>query len=156
MTSRELRQEVRTEFGQLKIVVEELDALAEDIGSGPATRRERAAAGAFLGSLYMGVENVLKRIARYNGVELPSGDRWHAELFMWYCEAPKGRPELPVLFPGELADEVRPYRRFRHVSRHAYPVELDWSKMEEGLRQARRVLERFREEVEQYLAAIEQ
>jgi hypothetical protein len=96
----ELRTEVRTEFGQLEIVVEELDALAEDIGSGPATRRERAVAGSFLGSLYMGVENVLKRIARYNGVELPSRERWHAALFHVVLEGAEGTTRTAHAIPG--------------------------------------------------------
>jgi hypothetical protein len=38
----------------METVTEELEALAEDVGAGPAPLRERAAAGSFLASFYMG------------------------------------------------------------------------------------------------------
>ena len=46
-------------------VVEELQSLAADVEGRDPTLREKMAAGGFLSSFYMGVENVLKRISRY-------------------------------------------------------------------------------------------
>jgi hypothetical protein len=95
----------------METVTEELEALAEDVGAGPAPLRERAAAGSFLASFYMGVENILKRIARAEGVEILRSDRWHAELFERFC--PPTTAGLPVLFEGDLQRRMDACRRFR-------------------------------------------
>ncbi len=155
MNASELSEEVRLELHQMERVVEELEALNADVGEGPATLREEAAAGQFLASFYMGVENVLKRVARYHEVELPESEQWHVELFRWFCPSPQNRPSLPVLFPKPLASEMKPYRRFRHVVHHAYGIELKWERMVEGIQNVRPVFDRFRRQVEDVLADLE-
>lgn len=65
----ELIDEVQMEFQQMGRIVRELEAFEADVGDGPATLREEAAAGQFLASFYLGVENVLKRVTWYHGVE---------------------------------------------------------------------------------------
>lgn len=147
--ARQLAEDIRGEFGQMEIVVEELEAIAGDVGDGPVTLRDRAAASAFLASLYMGVENVLKRIARFHGVELPHGERWHVELFERFCAPEAG--SLPVLFEGDLIRKMDAYRRFRHVMHHGYERDLDYEKMRPGIEGAAGALEAFREEVEKHL-----
>jgi len=101
----------------------------------------------------MGVENILKRIARFHGVELPHGERWHVKLFEQFCPPPAA--PLPVLFSGELIRAMDAYRRFRHVIHHAYERDLDYEKMRPRIEGAQGALEGFREQMEQYLAAIE-
>lgn len=102
----------------------------------------------------MGVENILQRISRYYNVNIPRSERWHIELFTWFCFPPKHRPPLPILFPDALAAEMRPYRQFRHVTRHAYPLELDWSRMEEGIANVRPVFTQFRAQVNAFLETL--
>lgn len=155
MNASELTEEVRLELRQMERVVQELEALDADVGEGPATLREEAAAGQFLASFYMGVENVLKRIARYHDVELPESEQWHVELFQWFCSPLCNRSPLPVLFPESLASEMKPYRRFRHVVHHAYGIELKWERMVEGVQNARPVFDRFRRRVEDVIADLE-
>jgi hypothetical protein len=162
--AQQLAEDIRGELGQMNIVAEELEAIADDVGDGPVTLRDRAAASAFLASFYMGVENVLKRIARFHGVDLPRSERWHVELFEQFCApepdtlqadtAPQSR-SFPVLFDGELIRKMDAYRRFRHVIHHGYERDLDYDKMRPGIEGVRSALEAFREEVEQYLSAIE-
>ena len=148
----QLIDDVRGELGQMDIVVEELEAIADDVGDGPATLRERAAASAFLASVYMGVENVLKRIARYHEIDLPRSERWHVELFERFCRPATG--SLPVLFKGELIPKMDAYRRFRHVIHHGYERDLDYDRMRPGIQGARQTFERFRDEVESYLESL--
>ena len=158
----QLIDDVRGELGQMDIVVEELEAIADDVGDGPATLRERAAASAFLASFYMGVENVLKRIVRYHGVDLPQEKRWHVELFEQFCAPEPDTPQsdisqsspLPVLFEGELIRQMDAYRRFRHVIHHGYERDLDYDKMRSGIEGARRTFERFRDEVESCIQSL--
>lgn len=54
---KELMGDVRGELGQMGIVVQELEALASDVGDESPTLRERAAASSFLASFYMGVDS---------------------------------------------------------------------------------------------------
>ncbi len=155
MSASELTEEVRLELRQMERVVQELEALDADVGKGPGTLREEAAAGQFLASFYMGVENVLKRMARYHQVELPRSEQSHVELFRWFCPTTQHRPPLPVLFPELLASEMKAYRRFRHVVHHAYGIELKWERMVEGIQNVRPVFDRFRRQVEDVLADLE-
>ena len=97
-------------------VVEELHALHEDVGEGTPTLRERAAAGQFLGSVYMGVENIFKRIIRQYGMDMPEGENWHVQLFQQF--RPPATEPLPILLPDALAERMKPFRGFRHVIRH--------------------------------------
>ena len=81
--------------------------------SGEVSMRNKTAAAAFLAQFYGGIENILKRISRFYGVSLPSGNLWHVELFKRFCKPPS--EPLPLLFDRTLSEELAPYRKFRHV-----------------------------------------
>jgi len=49
------------------------------------TVREKTAAAAFLAQFYGGIENILKRIHRYYGIPLSTGDAWYIEIFKRFC-----------------------------------------------------------------------
>jgi hypothetical protein len=145
----DLRAEVRLELDRIDTVTGELQKLAQDVEDREPTVRERAAAGAFLADFHMGVEHILERIMRYHGLERPRSERWHIELFQQFC--PPATGPLPALFPEELAEQMRPYRRFRHVVHHGYGFELEWSRMKEGIEQADEVRQQFGRQVQRYL-----
>lgn len=152
-----LQKDVTGELYQMEIVVEELEALAEDIGTGPGSLRDRAAASSFLASFYMGVENVLKRILRYHGLDLPRSERWHVELFERFCaprEESTAEGPLPMLFEGKQVARMDAYRRFRHVIHHGYERNLDYARMRPGIEGARQTFGLFRGEVEAYLKGL--
>jgi len=94
----------------------------------------------------------LKRISRFHGVPLPTGEAWHVELFTRFCEPAYG--PLPVLFDPALAASLAPFRRFRHVFFHGYSFELDWERMAEGIRQMESVFEQFKRVLSVYLGSI--
>jgi len=148
-----LKREIRVELDEIDRVVQELTALHEDVGEGDPTLREQAAAGQFLGAVYMGVENIFKRAIRYYGLDMPEGKNWHVQLFRRF-RAPTTEP-LPVLLHDELAEKMKPFRGVRHVIRHGYPRELEWDRMREGLQEARPVFDHFRDRVEQFLAGLD-
>lgn len=149
METRELREQVALELDRMEEVVGELQKLVRDVDRREPTVRERTAGGAFLADFYMGVENIFKRISRYHGVDLPRSDRWHVELFQRF--GPTSHESLPALLTDKLADELRPYRQFRHVVHHGYGFELDWNRMEEGIQRAPEVYGSFRRQVQAYL-----
>lgn len=149
-----MKREIRVELDKMDRIVEEIVALHEEFGEDTPTLRERAAAGQFLGSIYMGVENIFKRIIRFYELEMPEGEDWHVELFRRF-RFPVTDP-LPVLLPDDLAEAMKPFRGFRHVVRHGYALDLEWERMRMGLHEARPVFEHFRSQVEQFLDGLEE
>ena len=81
MTPDDLRQEIDIELGSLDIIVREIVALRNDLGSGEPTIPEKTAAAGLLAQYYNGIENNLRRIGAFQS-RLPreSGSR-HSELF---------------------------------------------------------------------------
>jgi hypothetical protein len=118
VTAEELKAEIAIEFDLLQQVAHELEALRRDVAGREPTVREKTAAAAFLAQFYSGIENILKRLSRFYGVELPAGENWHLALFKRFC--PPEQAPLPMLFDEALARQVGPFRRFRHVVHHGY------------------------------------
>ncbi len=152
MTADELKAEIAIEFDALRQVASELEALRSDVAGRDPTVREKTAATAFLAQFYTGIENILKRLSRFHGVALPSGENWHLELFRRFC--PPGHPPLPVLFDDALTRQLGPFRRFRHVVHHGYGFQIEWDRMREGVAQVGRVLAAFHDRVEAHLKMI--
>lgn len=117
------------------------------------TVREKTAAAAFLAQFYTGIENILKRISRYHGVPLPSGETWHVDLFQRFCSP--SHPDLPELFDETLGTALAPYRRFRHVAFHGYGFQLDWGRMLEGVANVQDVFTRLKIRLSEYLEGID-
>ena len=152
MTGDDLCEEISIELEQLDLVVEELSSLRSDVAGREPSLREKTAAAAFLAQFYGGVENILKRISRFHGLSLPAGDTWHADLFLRFCP-PSSHP-LPLLFDEHLANQMAPYRKFRHVVHHSYGFQMDWERMKEGIEGLPEVFARFRMRLEEYLRTI--
>jgi hypothetical protein len=111
--------------------------------------RDQAAAAKFMQDVYMGIENVLKRVLKFRGEEVPSGERWHVELFERFCALVES--SLPVFFEDRWIERTDSFRRFRHVAHHGYAHNLEWDRMRDGLKEARPVFDHFREQVEAFL-----
>jgi len=146
-----LREEISIELEMMGTVVEEAVSLLHDIAdSQEPTVREKTAAAAFLAQFYGGIENILKRIHRYHGISLPSGDAWHIEIFKRFCNPPY--LSFPVLFDSSLAADLAPFRKFRHVVYHGYGFQFDWSRMKDGLSEVEAVYSRFTFAVNEYVS----
>lgn len=104
MTLSELREEISIEFEMMEQTVREAVSLLNELSAREPTVREKTAAGAFLAQFYGGIENTLKRIHRYHGISLPTGDSWHTEIFKRFCNPPF--PPFPVLFGESLAADL--------------------------------------------------
>ena len=152
MTAEELKAEIAIEFDSLQQVAHELEALRRDVAGREPTVREKTAAAAFLAQFYSGIENILKRLSRFHGVELPAGENWHLDLFKRFC--PPGQPPLPTLFDDGLARQLGPFRRFRHVVHHGYGFQIEWDRMREGLEQVNAILAAFRDRVADHVKGL--
>lgn len=133
-------------------VSSELLSLRRDVAGREPTVREKTAAAAFLAQFYGGVENILKRVCRYHGMELPSGATWHADLFRWFCSP--ARQPLPVFFDDSLALALAPYRKFRHIVYHSYGFQVDWERMAEGIDNLQEVFDMFKARLVEYVEVI--
>jgi hypothetical protein len=133
----QLRQEIDLELELIESTVRELASLQRDLAGRQPTVRETTAAAAFLAQFYNGLENILKRISRFYDVPLPQGETWHLDLFDRFCSPPY--EPLPALFNRELAAQLAPFRKFRHVVYHSYGFDLDWERMAEGIAGVERI-----------------
>jgi hypothetical protein len=152
MTVAELREEISIELEMMEGTVQEAVSLLNDLTGREPTVREKTAGAAFLAQFYGGIENILKRIHRYHGIPMPAGDSWHADVFKRFCE-PSFSP-FPVLFDDELAANLSPFRKFRHVVHHGYGFQLDWERMKEGLEMVENVFTLFTTSVTDYLTKL--
>jgi hypothetical protein len=148
-----LGEEIAIELEALEITVDELLALQRDVADREPTMREKTAAAGFLAQFYSGIENILKRISLYHSIPLPTGETWHVDLFQRFCSP--SYPGLPALFDKDLANELAPYRRFRHVVLHSYGFQLDWLRMAEGLAGIQSVFSRFKARLSDYLVTLD-
>lgn len=143
MTEPELLEQVKLEAESMRATLMELSSLLETTEGREPTSVERAAAGAFLGQLYGGTENILKRFCRQRKVSLPEGPQSHRDLLALFGEVP--HEGLPVLFSGASADEMDEFRWFRHLFIHGYSILLDWPRMLPLAESAGRVFSSFLE-----------
>lgn len=149
MTSMQLIEEINIEMDCLCSLVQEVNSLRSDVEGREPTVREKTAAAAFLAQFYGGIENILKRIHRYYGLALPVGDTWHLDLFKRFC-----MPEhelLPLLFDQQLAMDLAPFRKFRHVVHHGYGFQIEWDRIIAGLESVGDVFAAFRASVNRFV-----
>ncbi|HBR16336.1 MAG TPA: hypothetical protein DD725_01805 [Deltaproteobacteria bacterium] len=153
MNLKDLCEEIAIEVELLESVIKEISLLRNDLTEREPTVREKTAAGAFLAQFYGGIENIMKRISLFHSVPMPTGDNWHADLFRRFCQPPY--KTLPLLFDEQLAIDMAPFRKFRHVVYHGYGFELDWDRMKEGLAKNDDVFNRFKHKLNEYLNGLE-
>ena len=149
MKSGELREEISIELESIETILKELINLYKEILNREPSVPEKTAAATFLAQIYGGIENILKRINRFYNIALPTGDTWHIDLFMRFCE-PVYKP-LPMLFDKDLASDIAAFRKFRHVVYHGYGFQLDWNRMKEGIESVENVYLRFKARLLFYL-----
>lgn len=77
--------------------------------------------GFALHNFYNGVEQILEEIAKEVDGARPSGDGMHSELLDQMAQPTANRP---AMVPEESWEQFQDLRRFRHMFRHAYGVEL--------------------------------
>ncbi len=153
MTANDLHEEISIELELIETVIHELKSLHKDVANREPNVREKTAAAAFLAQFYGGVENILKRMSRFNSVDLPTGDTWHIDLFKRFCIPPY--ENLPMIFDESLAIDMAAYRKFRHVVYHGYGFELDWDRMREGIQKIEDVYLKFKANLLRYLESLQ-
>lgn len=89
-------QEIEFELESIEIVVAEINSILTDYEKVLPDTRIKSALGSLLAQFYTGIENILKKLIKANGRNLPKGENWHLELFKYFCDPPD--QNLPLLF----------------------------------------------------------
>ena len=149
MNKNDFEDEIKIEFENIGIVINELQSILDSVGEKEPISRDKTAAASYLSQFYNGIENILKRISRFKNVELPKGELWHKELFERFCSPPFDN--LPLIFTKELEIKFIPYRKFRHVVIHGYSFKLEWSLMKRGIEQIEYLFNDFKEKINSFI-----
>lgn len=124
----QVAERIRDELETLEqIVVRALDAWSRVRGM-PGEQAYVDSVALNLHGVYSGVERLFELIARHVDDRLPSGATWHQELLKQMArDLPGIRPAVIDRDSAEALDELR---RFRHLVRNVYTVNLTPEKME--------------------------
>ena len=88
---------------------------------------ELNAIGSILHSYYNGIENIFNMIYKVSYGKTLTGTMWHSDLFKDMFEETK---EHKQVLPQDLMSSLKEYLGFRHIFRHSYGYDLDWTKLE--------------------------
>lgn len=151
-----MNAEIRT----LKAEIEaDLEAIAEiyaalDRYSGQLdTEAGRIAAAYYLHNLYSAFENIFRRVARAFGNAVSDEPGWHVGLLQrMRLDIPGVRPRLIGAAAYDALDELR---RFRHIFRSAYRLELDADRLALVLKKAQVLRQIYPEEMKAFLTYLD-
>ena len=82
-----------------------------------------------LHSFYNGLENIFILIAKKLDEKMPSGERWHIELLEQMANVINKRQQK--VLTNKTYEDRKEYLGFRHFSRHAYSLEINWELMKD-------------------------
>ncbi|RZN44070.1 MAG: hypothetical protein EF813_00210 [Methanosarcinales archaeon] len=103
--------------------------------------------GAYLQSVYTGMENILKQLLVYEKIPVPNTPTWHKDLLNLAVEH--------NLVTGETTDKMGKYLFFRHFFAHSYGFLLDETKLEPLMDDIFNTYSKFKKEVIDHLTTIE-
>lgn len=75
-----------------------------------------------LHAFYSGMESLLEHIARSVDGSLPTGQAWHRQLLLQMAEDTP--PRRPAVISEKVCKSLDEYRRFRHLVRNVYAIDL--------------------------------
>lgn len=145
MTSEELKNYCEGEFNNINRVVEEVFSLYRPDKSDYALA-EKAAISAFLVNIYSGFENILKQMLLFDKLDVSDSPSWHEKVLKKASEIGILPPDLLQIFSKHLA--------FRNYFIYTYIFNIRWDETRVLVEALRDVLEKFREEVEEYIQIV--
>ena len=104
--------------------------------------------GAYLQSIYTGMENILKQLLFHKNISIPDTPTWHKDLLNLAVEH--------SFITKETADRMGKYLFFRHFFTHAYGFLIDEEKLKPLLDNISEIYSEFKIEIDMYLSKIEE
>lgn len=116
------------------------------------TTEQAILAGYYLHNLYNAFENICLNVARAFENQI-SGSQWHSALLKrMTLDIESIRPRLLSAEVYQCLDELR---RFRHVFRNAYTIELDPQRMAIVITQAQKLEKLYKTDLSQFKAFLD-
>lgn len=149
--SPKLRKRIAVEMELLRRLLSRHPELIEKCRREDPSHIEIDALATILHSFYGGVENLFKIIVNDLDDGLPNVPTWHTVLLARVTQPTESRP---AVISEALAATLKDYLDFRHVFRHAYAFELQWSRMAHLVWDVEETFRRLEEEVARFLARL--
>lgn len=149
MTAQELIEEVATEFECLDTTIGLVVELNSIIAGNDPDNFQKAAVNQFISEFYNGIENILKRICKFNNVPVPHGGDSHINLFNMFVV--NNNSSLPVIFDAQIADELIKIRKFRHFVIHGYSFKIEWEYLKESVGKIDFIYQQLKQNLNRYL-----
>ncbi len=149
--SHELSLLIASELRQINMLIGPRRALIARSISGSVSLEDIDALSALLHSAYTAMERIMTHVAKKEGVHEDLRSKafmWHTALLSALATSTDSRPR--VISEG-LYIQLNEYLGFRHVFRHAYLHELQWSKMHPLVENLESVIHQFQSEINDYL-----
>lgn len=123
----QLAEDLRYETAAADRIVAEAERCVADLASRAPTSLELRGAGDIVHDYYNALERFLERVANEMNGGIPAGSDSHVRLLERMAR------ELPGVRPAVIRPEVMQslgeYLRFRHLFRHRYGFEIEWTKV---------------------------
>ncbi|MFH7241713.1 MAG: hypothetical protein ACHWZW_02575 [Spirulina sp.] len=133
--------------------IQEIEALygrLSDYANALTTTEQAILAGYYLNNLYNAFENISLNVARTFENQIDNRGQWHSSLLKRMTLDIEGiRPKLWCAEAYKSLDELR---RFRHIFRHAYTIELDPQRMMIVIIQAQHLHHFYQTDLDQFKA----
>lgn len=145
MTIDELRIYCEGEFNNIERIKDELLSIYNP-DRVDWTLIEQSAMASFVVNIYTGIENILKQMLLYDGLDVGDAPGWHEKVL-------KKAGEIGIL-PPELFQVLSRYLSFRNYFIYHYIFNIKWEDMKVLIDAIDGLIKRFRSEVEDYLQTI--
>lgn len=148
MSHKELSQKIQFEIEQLDNNFNSFKELFDLAEIKEPELVELAAMSTIINSFYMGVERIMKAIAKLIDNFVPQGERWHKELLLQM----KNPNEKRVYVISEnMFNELINYLSFRHFQRNSYEYILNWTALKPLFLNLKQTWEQFKLEINHFI-----
>lgn len=145
MTKEELKEYCDAEFKNIDKSVDELFSIVSPDKS-EYTVSELAAISTFVFNTYIGIENILKQMLLFDGLDVTDSPQWHEKVL-------KKAGEIGIL-PPDLLQILLRYLSFRNFFVYSYIFNIKWEELKLLVDAIKDVLQRFKSEVQEYMETI--
>lgn len=123
---KKLELEIHSDLEAIRSLQGHIQQLVADNDSIPPYGNQLAIA-LCMHHIYTAMEQIFLRISKTIDLFTYQGEHWHKELLRnMTLEVPDTRP---AIISKQLYPKIDNLRAFRHIVRHAYDYELDWSRL---------------------------
>ena len=122
MSVDELIEEIEVEFEYIETVLKELEKLYKKPPEYEPELIEITGAGGLLHNFYNGIENILRRILKFNKIKQEEDKDWHKELLKKFYN----KENNFAFLDRPIYENLLEILKFRHFFVHSYGFLLQW------------------------------